>query len=375
MDHVLEKRMVAVFPTARLRTSPFYASAVAEGMTAASIYNRMIMPTTYGDPEAEYWRLIHGVSQWDVGVERQVQLKGKDAGKLAQILAARDISKCKYGQGKYVPICNHRGTIINDPILLKHADDLYWLSIADSDIWLWASAIVAERGLDVEVSEPDVSPMALQGPKAEDVVASVMGDWVRDLKYFWFRDAEIEGIPVTIQRSGWSKQGGFEIYLKDGCRGTQLWNIFKEAGQPHGIGPGAPTSAERTESGLLSVGGDTDENTNPFEVRLEKYVSLDVPDDTLGIKALRQIKAAGPKRHQLGLILEGAKPAPLGFTHEDILFQGRKVGVMTNCAWSPRMRTNLGFALIAREVAAGSEVEVARSSGATAAKLVELPFL
>lgn len=375
MDPVLEKRMVAVFPTARLRTSPFYESAVAEGMTAASIYNRMIMPTTYGDPEAEYWRLIHGVSQWDVGVERQVQLKGKDAGKLAQILAARDISKCKYGQGKYVPICNHRGTIINDPILLKHADDLYWLSIADSDIWLWASAIVAERGLDVEVSEPDVSPMALQGPKAEDVVASVMGDWVRDLKYFWFRDAEIEGIPVTIQRSGWSKQGGFEIYLKDGRRGTQLWNIFKEAGQPHGIGPGAPTSAERTESGLLSVGGDTDENTNPFEVRLDKYVSLDVPDDTLGIKALRQIKAAGPKRHQLGLILEGAKPAPLGFTHEDILLQGRKVGVMTNCAWSPRMKANLGFALIAREVAAGSEVEVARSSGATAAKLVELPFL
>jgi aminomethyltransferase len=367
--------MVAVFPTARLRTSPFYESAVAEGMTAASIYNRMIMPTTYGDPEAEYWRLINGVSQWDVGVERQVQLKGKDAGKLAQILAARDISKCKYGQGKYVPICNHRGTIINDPILLKHADDLYWLSIADSDIWLWASAIVAERGLDVEVSEPDVSPMALQGPKAEDVVASVMGDWVRDLKYFWFRDAEIEGIPVTIQRSGWSKQGGFEIYLKDGRRGTQLWNIFKEAGQPHGIGPGAPTSAERTESGLLSVGGDTDENTNPFEVRLEKYVSLGVPDDTLGIKALRQIKAAGPKRHQLGLILEGAKPAPLGFTHEDILLQGRKVGVMTNCAWSPRMKANLGFALIAREVAAGSEVEVARSSGATAAKLVELPFL
>ncbi len=367
--------MVAVFPTARLRTSPFYESAVAEGMVAASVYNRMIMPTSYGDAEAEYWRLINGVSQWDVGVERQVQLKGKDAGKLAQILATRDLSKCKHGQGKYVAICNHRGTIINDPILLKHADDLYWLSIADSDIWFWASAIAAERGLDVEVSEPDVSPMALQGPKAEDVVAHVMGDWVRGLKYFWFRDAEVEGIPVAVQRSGWSKQGGFEIYLKDGSKGTKLWNIFREAGKPWGIGPGAPATAERTESGLVSVGGDTDEATNPFEVRLEKYVDLDVPDDVVGITALRRIKRDGVSRHQLGLILDGTTPAPLGFKHEDILVKGNKVGKMTNCVWSPRMKANIGYALISVEHTIGETVEIARPGGHSAAKLVALPFL
>lgn len=367
--------MVAVFPTARLRTSPFYEATVAEGMTSASIYNRMIMPTTYGNPEAEYWRLIEGVSQWDVGVERQVQLKGPDAGRLAQILTVRDISTCKQGQGKYAPLCNHRGTVINDPILLKHDDDLYWFSIADSDIWFWANAIVAERGLDVEVSEPDVSPMALQGPKAEAVVASVMGDWVRGLKYFWFRDAEIDGIPVTVQRSGWSKQGGFEIYLRDGRHGTRLWNIFREAGQPHGIGPGAPTSAERTESGLLSVGGDTDANTNPFEVRLGKYVNIDVPNDTLGIAALRRIAQEGPRRHQLGLILEGETPAPLGFAHEDILLRGTKVGVMTNCVWSPRLKANIGYALIEVEAQAGDAVEIMRGGSVAAARLVELPFI
>ena len=367
--------MFSVFPTARLRPSPFYQSAVAEGMTAASIYNRMIMPTSYGHPEEEYWRLINGVSQWDVGVERQVQLRGPDAGRLAQILSPRDLSKCKVGQGKYVPLCNHRGTLINDPIILKLEDDLYWLSIADSDIWFWAGAIAAERGLNVAVSEPDVSPMAIQGPMAENVVAQVCGDWVRGLKYFWFRETEIAGIPVAVQRSGWSKQGGFEIYLRDGTKGTQLWNIFREAGKPWGIGPGAPATAERTESGLVSVGGDTDDTTNPFEVRLEKYVDLDVGDDVVGIAALRQIKAAGVKRHQLGLILDGTHPAPLGFRREDIRHNGKSVGMMTNCVWSPRMKANIGYALISVETGAGETVQVIRDSGPVEARPVDLPFL
>jgi glycine cleavage system aminomethyltransferase T len=367
--------MFSFSPTARVRPSPFFESAVAEGMVSANVYNRMIMPTSYGDPEAEYWRLMNGVSQWDVGVERQVQLKGPDAGKLAQILCPRDLSNCKVGQGKYVPLCNHNGTIINDPILLKHAEDLYWLSIADSDIWYWAGAIAAERGLNVEISEPDVSPMALQGPKAEAVVAHVVGSWVKDLKYFWFRDTTINDIPVAVQRSGWSKQGGFEIYLKDGSKGTQLWNIFKEAGKPWDIGPGAPATAERVESGLVSVGGDTDDTTNPFEVRLGKYVDLNVPDDVVGIKALRRIQKQGIERHQLGVILEGTSPAPLGFQLENIIHENRHVGKMTNCVWSPRMKANIGFALISVSVKAGDTVTIQRATGATLAKLVELPFL
>lgn len=367
--------MFTIHPTARLRPSPFYQAALAEGMTSASLYNRMILPTSFGDPEAEYWRIINGVSQWDVGCERQVQLKGPDAGRLAQILSPRDLSKCKAGQGKYVPLCNHRGTVINDPIMLKLADDLYWFSIADSDVWIWARAIAAERGLDVEVSEPDVSPMAIQGPKGEDVVASVVGDWVRDIRYFWFKETEIEGIPVAVQRSGWSKQGGFEIYLRDGSQGTALWNIFKEAGKPYGIGPGAPTTAERTESGLVSVGGDTDEETNPFEIRLGKYVDLDVDDDVIGIKALRRIHQEGPKRHQLGLILEGEEPAPLKFSWEEIRSGGKTAGEMTNCVWSPRLKANIGYGLVSVDCVPGDKVEVMRDSGASSAKLVELPFL
>ncbi len=367
--------MFSIFPTARIRPSPYFDAVLAEGMTSASVYNRMILPATFGDPEAEYWRIIEGVSQWDVGVERQVQIKGPDAARLAQILTVRDLSKCKEGQGKYAPICNHGGSLLNDPIVLKHSDELFWFSVADSDIWFWSRAIAAERGLNVEISEPDVSPMAVQGPKAEDVVSSIFGDWVRNLRYFWFKQTEIEGIPVAVARSGWSKQGGFEIYLMDGSKGTQLWNLVKEAGQPWGIGPGSPTTPERYESGLVSVGGDSDDNTNPYEVRLGAYVNLDVPDDTVGVQALREIAKNGPKRHQLGLKLGGDGPEPFGFSWEEIHKNGRKVGDMTNCVWSPRLKENIAYALISVEMKPGDEVTVLRQAGPVSGVLCELPFL
>ena len=368
--------MFQIFPTARLRPSPFFNSIVAEGCTSVSIYNRMILPASFGDKEKEYWDLINGVVMWDVGIERQVQLEGPDASKLAQILSPRDLSKCKVGQGKYVPMCNHDGILINDPIMLKLRDDLYWFSIADSDIWIWARAIAAERGFDVKVSEPDVSPLAVQGPKAAAVVSSIFGDWVHDLKYFWFSETEINGIPVAVQRSGWSKQGGYEIYLRDGARGDELWSIVKEAGQPYGIGNGGPTSPERVESGLVSCGSDTDDTTNPFEVRLGKYIDLDVADDVVGIKALRHINAEGPKRHQLGLVLEGDVADPLSFHWENILFNGAKVGDMTQCVWSPRLKKNIGYALISHICNVGDTVTLCRSAGRKVkANLVDLPFL
>jgi aminomethyltransferase len=310
-----------------------------------------------------------------VAVERQVQLRGPDAGRLAQILAPRDLSKCKVGQGKYVPLVNHQGVLINDPICLKLADDLYWLSIADSNIWFWASAIAAERGLRVEVSEPDVSPMAIQGPKAEDVVAHLCGDWVRGLKYFWFREFDLGGIPLVVARSGWSKQGGFELYLRDGSQGTKLWNLVKEAGQPWGIGPGNPNWSERVESGLISFGGDTDGQTNPYEVRMGKYVDLHVPDDTVGIQALRRISAEGPKRHSLGIILDAGDPVSPGFSWNPIYKDGVKVGDLTNCIFSIRVQKNLGFALISRNCVVGDRVQAMVGGVMQSGVLTELPFV
>ena len=366
--------MFSITPTTRLRPSPFYNSTVADGVHGFTTYNHMLLPTSYGDPEGEYWRLINGVSMWDVAGERQIQLQGPDAGKLAQILSPRDLSKCKEGQGKYVALCNHVGTVINDPILLKRNDNCYWLSIADSNILFWARSIAHERGLDVEVSEPDVSPLAVQGPKGEDVIADIFGDWVRDLRYFWFKETEIQGIPVAVARSGWSKQGGFEIYLMDGSKGDQLWQIVKEAGKPYGIAPGTPNAIERIESGLLSWGGDTDDQTNPFEVRMGQYVDLDVDDDVIGIKALRQIAEEGPKRHLLGIQLEEQEPLTAKFHWMDLQMDGKPIGHQTNLTWSPRMQKNIGFALVSRQASIGDKVEVQEGSKTIKGTLCDLPF-
>lgn len=368
-------RIFGIAPSTRLRPSPYFEATLAEGVTSFTVYNRMLMPTGYGDPEGEYRRLLDGVAQWDVACERQVELKGPDARRLAQVLATRDVRKCEDGQGRYVALCDHAGTLINDPILLKLADDRFWLSIADSNVLFWARAVAAERRLRVEVTEPDVSPMAVQGPKAEHVVAAVFGEWVRGLRRFCFREAAVEGVPVVVARSGWSKQGGFELYLMDGSKGATLWNIVREAGRPWDIGPGNPNHCERVEGGLLSYGGDTDDATNPFEVRLGRYVDLDVPDEVIGIAALRRIHAAGPRRHQLGVVLGGSEPVQAGFVWCDIERGGRKVGDMTTCVWSYRLRRNIGFALVARACAPGEDVEVILGSRPVSGRLVDLPFV
>ena len=366
--------MFSIMPTTRLRPSPYFNATVKEGVKSFAPYNSMLMPMGYGDPAGEYERLMTGVSMWDVAVERQVQLKGRDAARLAQILSPRDLSGCKVGQGKYIPMVNHQGTLINDPVLLKLAEDKYWFSIADSNILFWARAIAAERNLDVQVTEPDVSPLAIQGPMAENVTAALFGEWVRDLKYFWFKETVLEGIPVVVARSGWSKQGGFEIYLMDGAQGDRLWDIVREAGEPWGIAPGNPNPIERIESGLLSYGSDTDDETNPYEVRMGKYVDLDLPSDIVGIRALRRIKAEGIKRHQLGLVLDGDSPLPVAFKRFDITSDGETVGQMTNSTFSPRLGRNIGYALISRVAKPGQTVQVHRDEGVINGALQKLPF-
>jgi len=358
----------------RIRKSPYFDATVAAGVAQFTVYNRMYLPVSYGDPEAEYWRLIQGVSLWDVAVQRQVEVAGADAEKLVRYLTPRDLSDFRIGQGKYVPLCDHRGCLINDPVLLKLAEDRYWLSIADSDVLLWARAVAAEGHFDVQITEPDVSPLAVQGPKAVEVVADLFGEWVRSLKYFWFREAELDGIPLQLVRAGWSKQGGFELFLQDGARGVELWERVMDAGERYGIAPGTPNHRERIESGLLSFGGDTDAETNPFEVRMGGYVSIQRKDDFIGKAALTQIAREGPRRLQVGLSLDGealsANDAPW-----PVLLGDREVGRVTAATFSGRLERNIAIALVERAVVeAAPAVSVWTPQGPRGAQVAKLPF-
>ena len=368
--------MYTVNPSPRVRASPYYDATVAEGVSSFTSYNQMLLPTSYGDPEGEYWRLVNGVSMWDVAAQRQVQLSGTDATHLAHILTVRDLTDLSVGRAKYAPICNHSGTLINDPVVNRVDENLYWFSIADSNILLFARAIAAERNLQVEVTEPDVSPLAIQGPKAVNVVSAIFGEWVRNLRHFEFRNTSIEGIPVLVSRSGWSKQGGFELYLQDSSKGLRLWKFVREAGQPWDIKPGTPNHSERIESGLLSIGTDTDDSTNPFEVRLGHFVNLDLPKSVIGISALRRIKQNGVKRQQLGIRFSADLPKLLNRNWFEIRNGKERIGHITSLSFSYRFECNIGLALVKSTMHPGNEVTVRiDKQNSYSGTLVNLPFV
>ncbi|NCF48051.1 MAG: glycine cleavage system protein T [Bacteroidetes bacterium] len=360
----------------RVRKSPFFEAARRAGMTSASVYNHMFLPTEFGDPQAEYNRLINDVAMWDVGAERQVALQGPDALALARYLTPRNLDGLVIGQGKYAPICNYEGAVINDPVLLQVSEDEVWFSIADSDILLWASGIAGARQMDVKVFEPDVSPLAIQGPKSFDLVASLFGDWVREMKYFAFKATTLQGIPMIVARSGWSKQGGFELYLQDGSKGDELWQIVAEAGKPFGIGPGTPNCVERIESGLVSYGSDTVADTNPFELGLDRFIDIDQPHDFVGKEALKAIRDAGPTRRIMGLTIDGPAFTKTNENRWDLMWNGAYAGYASATAFSPRVGSNIAVAMVNCDVIdAGERVAVHTDVDVRQAEIVPFPII
>ncbi len=350
----------------RIRKSPFYDSTVAAGVSSFTIYNNMYMPTGYGDPDAEYERLTQRVALWDVAAERQVQIAGPDAAALAQYVSARDLTGLKVNRARYAPMCNHQGRLINDPVILKVAEDRFWISIADSDMLLWVSAIAGERGDDVEVTEPDVSPLALQGPMADDLARDVFGaDLVDGLGFFHHAPADVDGIPVVLCRSGWSKQGGFELFLTDGSEGNRLWDLMMAAGEKYGIGPGNPNQPERIESGLLSHRSDNDPDTDPIEAGLAAYTSLDADIDFCGRAALIERQKRAVRRPIVNITLNGSKdvaewcrnPWPASIS-------GEQVGWLRNATWSHRLDRWIGIAQIETpHDEPGTELDIVTGSG------------
>jgi glycine cleavage system aminomethyltransferase T len=359
----------------QIRKSPYFDATVRWGAQGFSVYNHMYIPRDFGDPEQNFWNLVDQAILCDVAVERQVEITGPDAAKFTQMLTCRDLSKMAVGQCKYILITNADGGILNDPILLRLAENHFWISLADSDILLWAQGVAVHSGLNVQITEPDVSPLQLQGPNSGLIMQELFGDSIADLKYYWLRELELEGIPLVVSRTGWSSELGYELYLRDGSKGDQLWELIMAAGASHGLKPGHTSSIRRIEGGMLSYHADADIDTNPLELGFDRLVNLDMDAEFIGKAALRKIKQEGPMRKQVGLVLDCAPLTGPNTTFWAIQQDGATIGKVTSAVYSPRLKQNIALAMVATNAAImGAEVEVLTNSGAVKATMVERPF-
>jgi aminomethyltransferase len=359
----------------QIRKSPYFDATVNWGATAFSVYNHMYIPRDFGDPEQNFWNLLNNAILCDVAVERQVQITGPDASQLVQFLTPRDLSKMAIGQCKYALITNADGGILNDPIILRVGENKYWISLADSDVLLWAQGVAVNAGLDVHICEPDVSPLQLQGPRSMDIMKALFGDDIGELKYYWLRSVTLDGMELIISRTGWSSELGYEIYLQDSSRGTDLWDAIMSAGQPFGLKPGHTSTIRRIEGGMLSYHADMDNMTNPFELGLDRLVALDSDADFIGKSALRAIRDKGVTRKQIGLIIDGEAFAGPNTRFWPVICNDLVVGKVTSAVYSPRLEKNIAMAMI--ELAsfeADGAVSVETSSGLRSAHITGLPF-
>ena len=348
----------------QIRKSPYFDATVRWGAKGFSVYNHMYIPRDFGDPEQNFWNLVNDAILCDVGVERQVEITGPDAAKFTQMLTCRDLSTMAVGQCKYVLITNADGGLLNDPILLRLAENHFWISLADSDILLWAQGIAVHAGMDVTICEPDVSPLQLQGPKSGEIMKALFGDDIMSLKYYWLRELELDGIPLIASRTGWSSELGYELYLQDGSRGDELWEKIMAAGAPFGLQPGHTSSIRRIEGGMLSYHADADSSTNPFELGLDRLVNLDMEADFIGKAALRRIKEEGVSRKQVGLIIEGDPLNGPNTSYWRIVKGGVVIGKVTSAVYSPRLKQNIALAMVETEHAnLGARVKVVNRSG------------
>ncbi|HZB78388.1 MAG TPA: glycine cleavage T C-terminal barrel domain-containing protein [Actinomycetota bacterium] len=362
------------------RKSPYFESTKRAGCRSWGLYNHMLLPTLYDDPVTEYWALLTHVTMWDVAAERCVEISGSDALEFTNLLTCRDLTTCAVGQCKYVLLTEARGGIVNDPVLLRLEEDRFWLALADSDALLFAKGVAALAKMDVDVVEADVSPMQIQGPSSKDVVRDLFGHGIADLRYYWCAEAELNGIPVVVSRTGWTGEVGYEIYLRDSSRGDELWRLVEEAGAAFGIRPIAPSEARRIEAGIFNYGSDMRTEDTPFHITgLERLVELEQDGDFIGRDALRRIADEGVDRKLVGIDIEGAPMTNEGAlndlwpVHEP---GGVPIGRVTAGAWSPRLERNIGYAWVpVSHMEIGTRLELRAGEGARGAIVAALPFV
>ena len=358
------------------RRSPYFLATIGAGCKAYDIYNKMYLPAEYDDPEVEYWALNDGVTLWDVGVERTVQVSGREADRLIDMLTCRDLTKCAVKQGKYMLVMSPEGGIVNDPVLLHVDENVWWMQLADSDAGLYAMGVLSGSGLDAEVSYPDVHPVQVQGPHAATTLQKLVGDAIYDIRYYWCERFVIGDIPVVISRTGWSAVPGFEVNLLDGARGTDLWDAIMGAGEEFGIRPIAPNEARRVEAGIFNLGSDMTIADTPYHVMgLERLVE-DQPQDYIGKAALERVRREGVDRKLVGIEFDREEPFPGITAAWPASHSGVAVGRVTDAVWSPGLSKNIGYVWVPIDLAGpGTPIDVESEHGWVTGRTASIPFV
>ena len=360
----------------RIRTSPYFNKVKAEGISSFSVYNHMLLPKSFAmSIEEAYWHLNTHVQMWDVSVQRQVEIQGPDATRLVQWITPRNLGKATPDRCYYIPVVDQSGGMLNDPVLQMLDQNHYWLSIADSDLLLYIKGLAIAGGFDVIVQEPDVNPLAIQGPKAADVMADLFGEAIRSLKFFHATTVDILGSKQRITRSGFSAKAGYEIYLDDRSLAEPLWDMIQDAGKPYQMAAGGPNLIDRIEAGLLGYGNEMTLENNPLEMGYERFCTLDGSVDCIGLAALQQIQRDGIKRSIRGVKFEGS-PCPPCCQPWPVTYQDKKIGQITSAVWSPRFQCNIGLSLIDRGYwHPGQQVDVTLPQGdCVKGQVSNLPF-
>lgn len=366
--------MAIIAPSRRVRRTPFSDGVEASGVKGYTVYNHMLLPTVFRSVVEDYHHLKQAVQIWDVACERQVELRGPDAAKLMQMLTPRDLRGMLPGQCFYVPMVDETGGMLNDPVAVKLAEDRWWISIADSDLLLWVKGLVFGFRLDVLVDEPDISPLAVQGPKADDLMARVFGDGVRAIKFFRFGWFDFQGTSMAIARSGYSKQGGFEIYCDGAANGMPLWHALMEAGRDLDVYAGCPNLIERIEGGLLSYGNDMTRENTPHEAGLGRFCSTRTAIGCVGRDALLRVARDGPTRQIRAIAIEGTIP-PCDRVWP-VLAGDKPVGQITSAAASPDYGVNVAIGMVRMtHWDAGTALQVLTPDGPRAATVQETFWL
>jgi dimethylsulfoniopropionate demethylase len=337
--------LAQISPSRRLRRTPFSDGVEAAGVKAYTVYNHMLLPTVFRSVQEDYRHLKEAVQVWDVACERQIEVRGPDAGRLVQLLTPRDLRSMQPGQCYYIPIVDETGGMLNDPVAVKLTEDRWWISIADSDLLYWIKGLAYGYRLDVLIDEPDVSPLAVQGPRADDLMAAVFGEQVRQIRFFRFMPLNFQGRDLVVARSGYSKQGGFEIYVEGEDIGMPLWNALMEAGKSMDVHAGCPNLIERIEAGLLSYGNDMTDDNTPHECGLGRFCNTHTAIGCIGRDALLRVAAEGPVK-QIRAISIAGDPVPVCDRYWPLLADGKVVGRVSSAAWSPDFDTNVAIGMV-----------------------------